>query len=159
MSTKASLTGVKEVQQVFDRVPNEIKGGLRKVVNAMLTPYIRAERTALAVVKRTGLLSKAVTKKVKSYADSVWGGVGISSATAGQLKGKPVRPSKYAHLVELGTKPHEIHPRGYGRSILHPGTKPYPFRAQAVAAAQAEAIRIGETKTDELIKKSLKGQK
>lgn len=66
-----------------------------------------------------------------------------------------LRPSRYAHLVERGTKGHSISAKSarvlssgsvvFGRSVRHPGTKARPFLSTAVrtsgSAAQAKALR------------------
>lgn len=66
------------------------------------------------------------------------------------------RPSRYAHLVEKGTRPHGIAAKNaggladgggkfFGKSVKHPGSKPQSFLGKAVrssgAAAQQKILR------------------
>lgn len=72
------------------------------------------------------------------------------------------RVAWYAHLVEYGTRPHEIRPKEQGgalqfggvttRSVQHPGTRPRPFMRPAVdlklpAAIDAITAKIRERLT------------
>jgi HK97 gp10 family phage protein len=84
--------------------------------------------------------------------------MGIKRATKYVLGGGKVQtrsPSRYAHLVEKGTRKHNIRPASgkllsdgntvFGPLVYHPGTKARSFLAKAVsssgAAAQAKVIQ------------------
>lgn len=56
------------------------------------------------------------------------------------------RPSRYAHLVERGTKPHDI--KVGGRIIRHPGSKAHPFIGPAQAAGATTGMALLRTKLE-----------
>lgn len=53
---------------------------------------------------------------------------------------KRQRPSSYAHLVELGTRPH-WQPNRFG-GIMHPGARPKPFMRVAAEAMPGIAPKV-----------------
>lgn len=72
----------------------------------------------------------------------------------GNIKGK-IYPKNYAHLVEFGTKPHEIRakrgkflglPVGARKVVMHPGARPKPFLRPALAAKRFVAIEAIKNK-------------
>ena len=78
---------------------------------------------------RTGLLRKAITSKSivirgkNSGETRVWAGVGIDRKVNGVDEyGRPVKPTKYAHLVEYG----------------HAAARAKPFMRRAIAATGGE---------------------
>ena len=92
---------------------------------------------------RTGLLQKAVDSKSIVINDNrgrrVWAAVGINSKVRGVYNNTPVKPTKYAHLVEYG------HVARNGKIV-----PAKPFMRPAVAAISAglenivaEAIKEG----------------
>src|SRR4051812_39168403 len=97
------VKGAKELERVFrtlgDRVQRKV---LRQSVNAASTPVVKAARSKAP--KQSGLLRKALGKKVKSYAasETAVGIVGPRNNVVGEFKGKKRWPAKYAHLVEGG---------------------------------------------------------
>lgn len=85
---------------------------------------------------RTGLLRKAIDYKVKIVNAGkddmrVWGGVGINRKLSGvDEKGNPVKPVKYAHLVEFGHG--EGRAKKSGKKI--PRAADHPFMRPAISA-------------------------
>ena len=78
---------------------------------------------------RTGLLRKSITSKSlvirgkNSGETRVWAGVGINKKVNGVDEyGRPVKPTKYAHLVEYG----------------HAAARAKPFMRRAIAATGGE---------------------
>lgn len=68
-------------------------------------------------------------------------------------------PSKYAHFVEGGVKPHKIkvnRGRNAGRTFNHPGYKAMPFVAPSYEAVRARAQRMMLDAMEQAIKESLK---
>lgn len=68
----------------------------------------------------------------------------------------------YAHLVEFGTKPHKIAPKGAGGLLIggnivgavdHPGARPHPFARPAVDSKSAAAISAVAAKIRERLTK------
>lgn len=93
---------------------------------------------------RTGLLRKAIASKSlvinRRNSDArVWAGVGIDRKIFGADKhGRPIKPTKYAHLVEFGHG--ASRDKKSGKSI--PAAPAKPFMRPAIAAVGgAEAIR------------------
>jgi HK97 gp10 family phage protein len=111
---------------------------LRKAVTNAARPMIKAAKSNLAKLARTGLLSLSIGNKVKVYPRTITA-VAIVGARYGfkskkytaiksGLTGKTRRadPIRYAHLVERGTK----HSRAF------------PFLRPAYAATKQDAMRI-----------------
>ena len=68
-------------------------------------------------------------------------------------------PSKYAHFVEGGVKPHKIkvnRGRNAGRTFNHPGYQKIPFVAPSYEAVRARAQRMMVEAMEAAIKESLK---
>ena len=68
-------------------------------------------------------------------------------------------PSKYAHFVEGGVKPHKIkvnRGRNAGRTFNHPGYKAMPFVAPSYEAVRARAQRMMLDAMENAIKETLK---
>lgn len=135
----------------------------RQAVNAG-AKLVQAEVKARAPVGETGALRMSIGRKVQTYRGSgtTVGLVGPQTGFARKGKGKKsarrqtklgaklqalgANPSKYAHLVEKGTRPHAI---GKGSRLrkrrqigrMHPGARAKPFEAPAY---QATAVRAAE---------------
>lgn len=89
---------------------------------------------------RTGLLRKAIISKAQvirgknSGETRVWAGVGINRKVKGVDEyGRPVKPTKYAHLVEYG---HVNSRDKHGKGI--PAARAKPFMRRAIAATGGE---------------------
>lgn len=167
------VRGLEEVKAQVGRIPLQLYGYLPQAVEAMMKPFARAMRRELLQHRRGGFLRKSITTRNTFYEvnNVAFGVVGPDRAFTGRWQGKLARPSKYAHLLQYGTKPHFLSRlktglretvvvqakdgynfrkpytrtrdvyQGYGR--MHPGAKPFPFRDNAEAAARAESIRLG----------------
>jgi HK97 gp10 family phage protein len=155
---KQPIEGIDDVAKFLDRIPKELGKASTQVVNAMLGPVARQMKKFLTPVKRSGLLRKAMVKKVRAYkSGTTWGAVGPDKGLSGmwgKRKQRRIRPSNYAHLVEGGTKPHTIKFKTRKRVMEHPGTDAHPFRKPALAASKAEAIRKGEEKLAQVMQKA-----
>lgn len=148
------IDGIAEVTAFLDRIPKELGRGVTTVVNAMLGPVSRQMKKFITPIKRSGLLRKSLIKTTRVYKSGVaWGGVGPDKQLSGTHRGKTIRPRNYAHLVNLGTKPHTIKFKNRNRTMLHPGTKPVAFQRPALAASKAEAIRKGEEQLAKVLAK------
>lgn len=135
---------------------------LRKQAKLALKPMLSTARRHAP--KRSGLLRKSLGIQVKAYANALWAAVGVRHGfravitdpkTGGQILADPV---KYAHLVELGTRPHSLGrgarmPRTgakagtkaaagkYRPGAMHPGTPPRAFMRKAFEAHRESAAR------------------
>lgn len=116
-ATKAVRAGAKIVQKAAKpRAPKRKGSG--------------ALRTSIGLKAQKG-------KRVKTLAFAV---IGARTKVVRMFKGRMIKPSKYAHLVEKGTKAHTVGKR------KHPGAKAKPFLAPALrsseAAVSAEMMRV-----------------
>ena len=59
------------------------------------------EGISITVAKELEKSAKQLVGEIANAA-AIWGGVGINKAVQGSFNGKPVKPIKYAHLVEFG---------------------------------------------------------
>lgn len=123
-----------------------VKAGA-KLVQA--TAKARAPRRKRSGALRQSLGIKAVKgSRGKTLALAV---IGARSKVVKRYKGKTIKPSKYAHLVEKGTKPHMVGKR------RHPGAKAQPFLKPAL---DSNKVAAGRAMLDTLaaeIDKALKG--
>lgn len=115
-SINATIEGDVALNKFLKTFPAAVQRRIMKAaVTYSLKPIRKAARSIVRV--RSGQLKKAIKSKSKSYAKRgiVWGAVGIDAKADIVIDGKKVKPIKYAHLVERGTK----------------RTKPYPFMERA----------------------------
>lgn len=115
-------------------------GTLKRSLISRVKRYTRGSATKAVVVALVGPETKFTETKRVSYS-------GMDEIQRVQ------KPSKYAHLVENGTKPHDVSIPGYGKKKLgsqwspnvpswrHPGTKPHPFLKPTAQAKQGEVAR------------------
>ena len=106
---QAAVIGDKELSLALTLIGGKIQAYVLKSAfsKASKVAARRAKAKAkLAFKSRTGLLVKAIQGGVtRSRKDKTpMGRVRVSTKVTGELYGKPVKPFKYAHLVELGTK-------------------------------------------------------
>lgn len=112
---------------------------LRKAGSKAATPVARAARKLVRPTSKT--IATSIGSKVKVYPKSgrLFVAVGPKRDTPKSPTGH--NPSKTAHLVDRGTKPHRL--RVYGRvRIVHPGARPRPFLEPAEKQSEAEVKRI-----------------
>ncbi len=139
---------------------------------------VQASARAKAPRGKTGLLKKAIGMKAvkgtrgKTLAFAV---IGARSKVEGAKGGKTVKPSKYAHLVERGTKPHSLVKRAKKADVAgwaarekliaagggkkHPGATPKPFLGPALQSSKAAAGRAMERVAEQEIWKYASGKK
>lgn len=115
------------------------------------------------VVRKSGHLARSMYSKVKTFRNTgrviavVGPRTGMKQTVVRDGRSVLSNPTRYAHLVELGTKPHAIgrgsnSRKGIQTGRIHPGSKPQPFlepslaeqrpaMAYAVEHALVDAIR------------------
>jgi len=115
-----------------------------KVVRRAAAP-IRADAKTRVPVK-TGDLKRSIRTYVKV------GRYAISGKVESRLP--------YAHLVELGTKPHyqtrKLKHEKKKRAVKHPGAKPKPFLRPAFDSRKEESVGIAKKTLREEIRKTTK---
>lgn len=148
MPLEFELTGFKELEQELDKLGASVAKRLGKAAlrDGAKEIVLEAKRNLLAkTTKRTGNLEKSigvVTGKGKYSANVL-----ITTRTTGKFKGA------HGHLIEFGTKPHDIKPRKkrwlklgnlFLKLIKHPGSKALPFLGPALESkAEATIDRTG----------------
>lgn len=164
---RANILGVDEALLKLGSLMLTVKGtSMRRALHAGAV-VIRDEARRQAP-RRTGSLAKSIisgsykSKSKKARVDPYYAVVKIAKAAyarndKGKLKrqkrgvlpdGKKAKaykrgdiyPRNYDHLVEFGTKPHDLNKNKPGaKPKLHPGSKPKPFMRSAAFAKSAEA--------------------
>jgi hypothetical protein len=153
------LVGAKELKALFAELPRRVVGkGLRAAVTAGSTPVNRAAKAAAP--RQSGLLKKAMGRKVKGYRGSAVAVIGARAAVQGAYKGRKRVPANYIHLVEGGARPHGIpisKGPAKGRIVRHPGSAGTHFleaayRGNKAAAESAMKAKLKETVEREALK-------
>ena len=118
-----------------------------KVKKRIMKPAMRkggqviAKRAKLKVKKRSGLLRKSIKAKSTKNGN---GRIFVDPKVEGEYKGKKVKPSKYAHLVEFGTRTAKAHP--FLRPALNEG-KDDAFKAVTAEAQKQFGKLASQGKT------------
>lgn len=165
-----TIEGDKRLLKKLERLK---KSAQKKIIRRGVTAAVRPIRMQAKsdAPKETGQLKKKLTVKVKAYkSGNVFGMVSVANekdAATGR------RPSKYLHLVTLGTKPHAIVPRKkkllvgtsktgertvFGKSVQHPGAKKQDFLTAAIKAKQSESVaKFSEVVRSGILSEAQKG--
>lgn len=105
----------------------------RKALNKAATPMLKAARRNAEFIGDNDTIRDSLGKRVKTFMS------GVIVVVMGPRKGH-VRdghdPTKTAHLVEFGTRPHSI------GEIKHPGTKAFPFMREAFDETVDQSLRL-----------------
>jgi len=136
------------VEQFFEGPVEELLGKMRDAAGKAIAEIVRSSYSANGVGKRTGNLYRSINaKKIRRQA-----------GTIGVIAGAMGKGSRHRELIEWGTKPHLISPRGagylkigfgYATLVQHPGSRPYPF----IQPAMNEASTIGQQAADTVLNK------
>lgn len=106
-SAKIKPSEFQKIRRKFTKLVEKTQNKvITKAVRETMKPVLADARTKIPG-GGTGMLKKATKLKVKGYRRNgiVVGIVGISRMSK-EINGENVTPSKYAHLVEYGTKAH-----------------------------------------------------
>jgi HK97 gp10 family phage protein len=137
------LLGARELQALLAALPRGVaKRGLRAAVTAGATPITRAAKARAP--RKSGLLKKAIGRKVKTYKEAGVGATAVAIVGArrdvrGEYRGRPRVPARYIHLVEKGTRPHDGHPGTPATNFLEDA-----YRGNKAAAEAAAARKLAE---------------
>lgn len=147
--TEQVVTGVGDVQRFLDQLPAKLeKNILRGALRAGAKVPLAEAREAVPVGPTSGENARlygghrGALKESLRISTSARGGTITARVVAGGKNRKSGADVFYAHMVEGGTKPHEIKPRrhkslffsGLAREVVqHPGAKKQPFLAPALA--------------------------
>lgn len=130
------LFGDKQLERTFKTLGERVQRKLlRQAVSAAATPINKAAKQNAA--KESGTLKKSLGKKIvtNKRRQSVTAVIGPRRGVVGEYKGKPRKPSRYAHLVEKGF----VDEAGN----FH---QPQPFLAPAMASTEAQVTNIMQSK-------------
>lgn len=147
------IEGDKELIKALRAFPEKLsKRVLRSAAGKATTVVAKAARLQVKPISPT--IAKHIGTRVKLYKG------GNVFAIAGPKRDTPIsatghRPSKTAHLVDRGTKPHGL--KAWGKvQIIHPGARAHPFLEPAEKQSSAEVKRIYITALREGIAKITK---
>lgn len=153
-SANVKVTGDKElIARLLELEPKVRNRVLRPAVTAAARPIRAAAKASVPV--RFGALKKSIDLKVKTYRKGVSAIIGPRSDvsyTHTDMFGRQttVKPSKYAHLVEGGAKPHVIRMGKNNKVVwLHSGTKATRFMENSIESQGAIAMSIMNKKIEE----------
>ncbi len=139
-----------ELDRAFQRAAAAVRNKIaRRAVNAAAAPIVSAARSL--VRRRSGLMAKALGRRVKVYDENTVAVIGPRTDVTGQVNGKLYRPSKVAHLLEYG---HVLAKKGRGQVGTVP---PYPFMRPAFDGSQDQALNVMAGEFETGIRKAVEG--
>lgn len=162
---KAEIQGISELMKTLEKFPGAIQRRiLRPALNAEGTRVLKEAKAKVPV--DTKLLKKSLGKRTKTYKN---GGVvvivGPRHGYKRQIGGVWKNPTKYAHLVEYGVKPHFISARSNvaSRKVIHAKMHPgfagrYPLTDAYKTALNGAAERMAVRMAAEVEKLAAKGK-
>jgi HK97 gp10 family phage protein len=134
-----NLVGRNVLKNLLDELPRRVaRRGARMAVTAAANPILKGARARAP--RASGLLKKAIGKKVKAFGSTAVAIIGARKDVQGSVPLKSNgattkfvfrKPSRYFHLVEKGTRQ---------------GAKANPFLADAYAANKGSAELIAAAK-------------
>lgn len=145
------IKGLAELERDLLKLGDKMaKSVTRKAMSKARKVVVKEARNRVPV--RHGALKKSIGAKriTRSRTQSLTDIIGARSRPS-TVNGKKVNPAMYAHLVEFGTKPHAIKPKGGGllrvpgvgavASVNHPGARPQPFMRPAWMSKRNTTLR------------------
>lgn len=166
INVQIEARGIRDVQKALAGVRDSVK---KRILRSAMTYAVRPLKPAVAADAPStfGALRRSIGIKIKNYKGAVFAAVGpltkYKERVAGTFpfrdgskaaKQRVQQPSKIAHLIEGGTKPHFIPAPGYGRTGAkrgtavgktpgweHHGTKPNPFIAPTGRRMQPSTLQ------------------
>lgn len=145
---KFEVHGLQELEQALQELPLRIeKNLLRRALRQGGNVFLNEARARVPV--QTGKLKRSIRVRTDNVKN---GGVRVQVSAR----------AWYAHMIEFGTKAHQIKARGKGvlafdgrfvKSAQHPGAKAKPFMRPAFDGKQREAVEaFRAAASEELIK-------
>lgn len=156
MSELRHVQGLAEIKRKLAEFPVRVEANVVRAALRAGAVVIRNEARGNVPVK-SGLLKGTV--RVSTFKKG-------AELHATVKAGDPRKRVFYAHLVEAGTKAHEIRARKGGvlilgrrffvKSVAHPGAKAKPFMKPALAAGAGRALEAIAAKSRERLEKLYK---
>lgn len=148
-----TIVGGRELDAMLQSLPVKVERNILRAALRAGAAVFREEAKAKAPVD-----SGALRRSIKVSTNSKKGRVTAKLKVGGKL-------APHAHLVEYGTKPHQIKAKKGGGltvgggvvfSVDHPGAKPHPFMRPAFDAKPPAAIQaVGQKIRERLTKEGL----
>lgn len=158
-SVDIKMLGIEEMTKNLEQIGTRVAlRGPAAAVRAGSSVIIKEIRRRAP--KETGSLQKSIGQKVKNYRrnKTTTSIVGARSKRYKTAKGNR-NPAYYAHLPELGVKPHRTGKKkfGYRRGAgMHPGVKATPYMRPGWDAAAPRAVDAVVDKMKEVFDKESK---
>lgn len=140
---RALYAGVKIIRDSARARVSVRSGALKKSIVAetrQVGPKVRgvsAQHVGVVTIAKKAFTINPKSKKAR--------GVKREKGQIAPYKRGQVYPRLYAHLVEFGSRPHSVAPKGSKMVLPHPGARPKPFMRPAfdesIGAAQAAVLR------------------
>ena len=144
-----------QVVRVLNELPTNVENQIvRPASSKAYKPIVQAAKAILGSRRRTGLLRKSIGLVQRTRRGTVYTIVGPRTGFKDPETGE--NPVNIAHLVELGTKPHEIAPRQQSGvlavkspggptsyvsgAVQHPGAEAKPFIRPAWDAQRGQIM-------------------
>lgn len=166
------ITEVKAVMDKFGEIPyNLMRKGIRRGFAALGKEIKAVQRSRIKGMEGKRKASKIYNSKNKLIKNgllksiTIKNNVDLRKGRAYMVCGPKKRadelgtPSRYAHFLEFGTKPHQIainRGRNAGKTFNHPGITARPFVKPSYDAIRAKAQQMMISAVENAIKETLK---
>lgn len=150
--TKGKLDGMADVLARLKNLKESARNRVLRPAVAKATRLLAKRAKQTAPIGPTRLLRKSIGAKVKVYRLAVVGVIGARTGFRTVINGRPVDPTKYLHLAELGRKAISVIrkkalARGgefFGRKVAAARGSRFLERAWAAGKAEAAAVITAE---------------
>ena len=169
IDAKELAEAVKRIGEVPDKL---LRKGIRRGFASLSKEIYDKQKAALKQIKEgksninektgkkggkrkqsTGALYKSIGRKINVNLK-----MGKAYFVVGPRKNQPYLPSKYAHLVENGVKPHIIkvnNGRNAGKTFSHPGHGKQEWLKPSFKGVQEKALRVVVDEIERTFKETL----
>lgn len=163
----------RDILRVLKQLPQKVADQVvRPAAKKALQPILSTARSILKTRSTTGLLASSlgVVQRANRRRGTVYSIVGPMTGFKDPATGE--NPANIAHLVEFGTKPHLIAPKGQSGAlkikrgvgpavyvegaVRHPGARAKPFMRPAYDTKGREVVKIVEQEIGKSIMRRVK---
>jgi HK97 gp10 family phage protein len=146
------VQGLKELdQKLVELGKKSARKVMRAAVRSAGSPILKAAKGLAKRIGDSGVLARSLKSKVKAYGGTIVAIIGPDHFAVGTgSDGRRQVPTKIAHLVEFGTRPHVQPDRG---GVIHPGSRQQPFMRPAWDTKKNEALAVIQRRVAEGIEK------
>ncbi len=141
-----------ELEKFLNELPEKVQVKVARNAMAFGARIIRDEAKTIVPIK-TGSLKQSIRVSTRRDRD---GTISASIRAGGKTK---TGDAFYAHMVEFGTQPHFIKPKGkalkiggnFTGPVHHPGARPKPFMRPALDSKWQESVQAAAARMKEKI--------